>query len=215
LEIRLTEDPKIPKNTIWIKNQNTRSQDNSYASLIDCPTMIHEILHLFGLVDEYEEKLDGTYNCRAIGPAGSVMHSQGLATMDSVPTTQYEYVSCACKGNQRQCDDEIRKAQGQESAWDECPSSYTRREGQGLFAFDKKPGINYFGGSVVLAKTVRAIKVNKPKNDSLLRPAHFRMITDPLCEKRNSAYLKCAKNAYATSNCKQAPAGCDGSNWLE
>ena len=45
--------------TIESSSKNHRSNSVQYASNIDCPTITHEILHLLGLCDEYEETSSG------------------------------------------------------------------------------------------------------------------------------------------------------------
>lgn len=83
---------------IKLENDAHRSNSFAYSSDIDCPTFIHETLHLLGLVDEYEERWLGfnhnffslafnpivensdkvlpAFDCRAIGPENSIMHNQ-------------------------------------------------------------------------------------------------------------------------------------------
>ena len=46
---------------IAIGSENHRSNAQKYASDIDCPTITHEVLHLTGLCDEYQEKAYGFY----------------------------------------------------------------------------------------------------------------------------------------------------------
>lgn len=46
---------------IKIGSEDYRSRSKKYGSDIDCPAITHEILHLLGLCDEYE---DGQYKCR-------------------------------------------------------------------------------------------------------------------------------------------------------
>ena len=46
---------------IAIGSQEHRSHVRKYASDIDCPTITHEVLHLLGLCDEYEETARGYY----------------------------------------------------------------------------------------------------------------------------------------------------------
>ena len=68
---------------------HTRDSKRVYTSNVDCPTMIHELMHLLGLCDEYPErtfakKIAGEpphrlYNCRALGPMSSVMNNSGVA----------------------------------------------------------------------------------------------------------------------------------------
>jgi hypothetical protein len=76
---------------IDIVGANARSRSLAYAKNIDCPTVVHEVLHLTGLSDEYEETLIGynstetrtgappAYDCRPIGPRDSIMRDQWTA----------------------------------------------------------------------------------------------------------------------------------------
>ncbi len=45
---------------INIQSENSRSYSLSYAADIDCPAILHELLHLLGLHDEYEERSIGS-----------------------------------------------------------------------------------------------------------------------------------------------------------
>ncbi len=47
--------------TIRIGPSNFRSYSSKYKANIDCPTITHEVLHLLGLCDEYEESSSGFY----------------------------------------------------------------------------------------------------------------------------------------------------------
>ncbi|WP_408097251.1 hypothetical protein ACJVC5_19655 [Peredibacter sp. HCB2-198] len=86
---------KPPQVRISIKDSEFRSHSKAYNMSSDCPTLIHEALHLLGLVDEYVEKWQGfshkfsslilrplrpvnenvlpAFDCRAIGPDNSAM----------------------------------------------------------------------------------------------------------------------------------------------
>ena len=60
-----------------------RSNSGNWKYRPNCPLILHETLHLLGLVDEYQEtdrvhgKLE--YDCRALGPRRSVMNEQDIA----------------------------------------------------------------------------------------------------------------------------------------
>jgi hypothetical protein len=69
-----------------------RSNSAEWKARPNCPLIIHETLHLLGLVDEYRErKLKNTgnmngekvkllkYDCRSLGPSNSIMSNQGKA----------------------------------------------------------------------------------------------------------------------------------------
>lgn len=95
-----TDDVPRPKGIrIKLMNSHFRSNSMAYRSSIQCPTMIHEAFHLLGLPDEYVERetawnnhflrlpfkpfikagenISPAYDCRAIGPANSIMHGYG------------------------------------------------------------------------------------------------------------------------------------------
>ncbi|MEK7691052.1 MAG: hypothetical protein AAB425_08535 [Bdellovibrionota bacterium] len=75
-----TSDIKI--NRSWF----FRSNSEEWESNANCPLIIHETMHLLGLVDEYVEydrhptvKRRTLYDCRAFGPTTSVMYRQSSA----------------------------------------------------------------------------------------------------------------------------------------
>lgn len=77
--------------SITIAPENARSHSLAYASSIDCPVILHEVLHLLGLCDEYPGDHD-TYACRAVGARDSVMRDQNLTFGTAVP----ENIRCQC-----------------------------------------------------------------------------------------------------------------------
>lgn len=93
-----------PPVAIRIQNADFRSDSANWESDIRCDTVLHELLHLLGLVDEYEETHMGyttdddgnfvfsesnassdtaLYNCRALGPENSIMRNQDQAFSES------------------------------------------------------------------------------------------------------------------------------------
>ena len=60
-------DTKIIK----IGSKKHRSISKKYEADIDCPTITHEVLHLLGLVDEYNDK--DKYDCRVVTTNSSIM----------------------------------------------------------------------------------------------------------------------------------------------
>ena|GEM_PF-4709748 len=76
-ELPLNQRPK--KINIGIAPRGFRSHSKMYEENIDCPVITHEILHLFGLCDEYKEKWKGpgqNYDCRVVPTGPSVMKDQ-------------------------------------------------------------------------------------------------------------------------------------------
>ena len=93
----LHQDIPAPKAvSINLQNTEPRSDSRNYFHTASCETIVHEALHLMGLMDEYEEKWLGknthpitsifkpwsnntdkgtAFDCRAIGPDTSIMHN--------------------------------------------------------------------------------------------------------------------------------------------
>jgi|GEM_PF-4553704 len=100
LEVLITppDDSGLVINTINVSESAVRANSQNWNPQISCRTIVHEIFHLLGLVDEYQETSIGThldendhlvshdedtnnmaYNCRTIGPKDSVMSNQDEA----------------------------------------------------------------------------------------------------------------------------------------
>ncbi len=75
---------------IRIAPPKVRAQSDSYPQDVDCKTIVHEVLHLTGLVDEYKEyDVRGereVYPNRAIGSSNSVMASNGTQLIFGLST---------------------------------------------------------------------------------------------------------------------------------
>jgi hypothetical protein len=92
-EVRLLPANLRPKKTtITIAASNARSHSKAYASSIDCPVILHEVLHLLGLCDEYPGEGDN-YPCRAVGNRDSIMRNQWQTFGTALP----ENLLCACE----------------------------------------------------------------------------------------------------------------------
>ena len=100
LVLKLAKDdpgmPKPPPSEIAIADSGKRADSEDWNSDIDCPTILHETMHLLGLVDEYRETWIGAKvdkktgrvshteesadkpidDCRALGPRDSLMFHQ-------------------------------------------------------------------------------------------------------------------------------------------
>lgn len=101
LPLTTTEVAKLPAserpapNRIGIEKPGFRSHSRMYMEDLDCPTITHEVLHLFGLCDEYKEQWLGAgknYDCRIVPKIASVMKNQNEAFAKAVPETK----SCDC-----------------------------------------------------------------------------------------------------------------------
>ena len=56
ISMPVTTCEKLTSNVIEIMSDDHRSNSEQYASDIECPTITHEILHILGLADEYDER---------------------------------------------------------------------------------------------------------------------------------------------------------------
>jgi hypothetical protein len=70
---------------------DVRSNSGNYAHDVGCPTIVHEVLHLVGLCDEYPGEADGKI-CRAVPKQNNVMADTFEAFNASVPRR----VTCEC-----------------------------------------------------------------------------------------------------------------------
>lgn len=93
-ELPVNQRPK--KVSIGIAPNGFRSHSRMYEETIGCPVITHEVLHLFGLCDEYKEKWkeDGlNYDCRVVPGVVSVMSNQHQMFDIAVD----KEVTCACQ----------------------------------------------------------------------------------------------------------------------
>lgn len=82
------EIQKLPSNQrpqqreISIESAEHRSNSGAYSQDVDCATITHEMLHLMGLCDEYQETdatMTGAWGCRVVTKAPSIMRSHTQA----------------------------------------------------------------------------------------------------------------------------------------
>lgn len=98
LKLQVNENPKQRRGepSEIILMQGERANSHAWEKSMDCPTIVHEMLHLMGLVDEYKEKQSGYaldpnsgrmvwrkrdaekpgYDCRALSKETSIMANQ-------------------------------------------------------------------------------------------------------------------------------------------
>lgn len=244
LSLRLSgneEEPQAPQVDIRVAPADARADSRSYPEDITCATITHELMHLMGLVDEYEEHamgyvIDSTglakwvnenptftaYDCRAIGSNESLMNLHYSAFYDVFGSgNPPERALCTC--NNSLCVNRLKSGSLADSLPPDelCPhgSTMTFHEGpwpdsssDGLIPKDKA---QFF---VVRGTTPREGK-------SLLMPAHFSAIVNPGC-RENFGYYQCSVDAYRTSKDHKGegcaldprPKHCvdgDGSHWFK
>ena len=80
------------KSTITIdRTKEFRSNSTNYSAVANCPTLVHEVMHLLGLCDEYPGESDGKL-CRSVPGENTMMNETFEAFNVSVP----RQVSCQC-----------------------------------------------------------------------------------------------------------------------
>jgi hypothetical protein len=138
LQIELKSPPPgRPANrvrTIEVSSESMRGHSTYWSASYDCGQILHETLHLLGLVDEYPENgavvgggfLAAASDCRFTGPTNSIMHNSSEAVGTSLgsvaefqcrcPDTLDEAGASACKA-------ELAKLSGASGA---CPVDQPR-----------------------------------------------------------------------------------------
>lgn len=166
-ELVFKRDKDAPRKTFVISPVKERPNSSSLPADIDCLTVVHEIMHLLGLVDEYQELAKGY-------------------VLDPV-SGEYQFVKNKAEILMYDC----------------------RAIGQML---------SVMGDDKVLKKQIE----KNLNHSSILRPAHFRMITSPHCYRKNKRYLECASFArkssidYQNKKCDEKSEECKrNQGWLD
>lgn len=123
--LRLPRNLRPKKTTVTIAAADARSHSKAYASSISCPVILHEVLHLLGLCDEYPGEGDN-YPCRAVGNRDSIMRNQYL----TFGTALAENLSCGCKSEECRsviADPEKRALLLQPTYYDVIPTHFRNR----------------------------------------------------------------------------------------
>src|SRR5690606_14003982 len=93
------EPEEIPApHSIKIEKAGFRSHSLAYEENISCAVITHELLHLFGLCDEYEERLNPqahNYACRVVPKTASIMKDHNEAFGKGVG----RIVQCECSND--------------------------------------------------------------------------------------------------------------------
>jgi hypothetical protein len=200
---------KITPAPVAIENSDFRSASLNWEGDIDCPTIVHETLHLMGLCDGYHEEdladrnaiedsdkrlVITKYNCRSIEPESSVMHdSYSIEGMYSV---------YACFDNAAQ---KTHSPPPQKCADGTAPEKFSASKGT-LNEWLKTP------------KPSPSFYYQEDTTSTPLSNAQTRLITMPFCYSKNSLYIKCSKNAYRTDaieGCKNVPPECKNGEYLK
>ena len=108
--VKCFQPPLKDSISIGIASTNHRSTSKKYESDIDCPSIIHEILHLTGLCDEYNETLSGFFVDPATGkevycsytdtkPICKPKYDCRVLTRNSIMSNHWERWEYATKNN--------------------------------------------------------------------------------------------------------------------
>jgi hypothetical protein len=209
LEIRLSDSLSVPGHTVRIGARDMRSNSKTYAESASCTTILHEVLHLLGLPDEYEETAKGfrydeglgrhlfvpenpdfSYTCRRTGPEASVMSWHQLAFANATPMEVWAVEQCECAEGEN-CEEKADNSLGYV-----CPPGTKPSTGEQHVL--PGSGVNeMITPSLFVLVHGRHRKLRLTKEfGSILYPAHIRAITEPGCENVNRCYYACSRNAY-------------------
>jgi hypothetical protein len=252
IEIHAVGDRNIPPVNINIQSGDYRSNNENFQEEINCPTIFHETLHLLGLEDEYRENTRGyirdpmtkrakyvetdakilAYDCRAIGPADSIMSDPEGAVLSVIQNVKREKTTCICAKSESRCLQSVKKNESMIGIENRCPPDFDSQTiiADGATVSDEKkylgPDLNAGRVWVDHQKFTNFNLAPKiisrpfpPKKSSLLLPAHFRMITNPMCMSENKKYKECTESAYQSSivdgACSKAAKKCQSNtDWL-
>ena len=99
------------KTTIQDKKYNFRTNSANYPEDVPCSTVTHEVLHLFGLCDEYHEEWETQYasKCRVVPAATSIMKMDGEAFNHALSKTTNCKCDAACQKIMNSTDENAKK----------------------------------------------------------------------------------------------------------
>jgi hypothetical protein len=215
-----------------------RPDAGTYRENQSCGTTVHEMLHVAGLVDEYQEKKTTIRNLlfwksydydgasRSFRPAFDCRsYSDGIMGTLLNHVTQETYahdgtLNCACPKSlsSKTCEKAVESFinLSHRTRVMTCPWGMERINGtmeSGLIFPAKKKGSNY--------STVYPLEAYAPRITPL-RSAHLRKLLWPQCLNKNEIYDRCTANAYRTSKanggegCEPSPSICQTPNaWLQ
>ncbi len=216
LRLRLSEAgdaPAPPAVPLSVVTQTGRDDSQHWSAKTSCSIILHESLHLMGLVDEYKEALMGAvldpktgkldsdallWDCRSIGTdTNSIMNQPNPAwTNHLFKNAGYWESTCSCDETKEDFEDCRKSFAAGTPKSESCPTKDVRFVRQDDFGLLKE-------GIVPIDDThLKVLHATKNENykpgSSLLKAAHFTAITQPGCAV-NLPFYECAVNAYGTS----------------
>jgi hypothetical protein len=110
---KLPSDERPGVNNVKIEGPNFGTNDGAYAETVDCATITHEMLHLMGLCDEYEETRPEYakygWKCRVITKAPSIMRELSTYKKAIGGTLSCNCTSMACSSIMNSASESVRK----------------------------------------------------------------------------------------------------------
>lgn len=193
------------------KTPNYRSDSENYAENISCAAILHELLHLLGLVDEYEESDPASpfyRGCRVRGPDSSIMsdHYHAIQSLNLPAQSGMTYKTEVCM--ETAYGDRCHPYDIVSDNNDPSPSQADLLRLSSVHMFKgtltqiskEENGQRVLVNTPIIDMRVRFLRSEKTTvkllKGSVLEPAHFRAIVYPGCEKKNPLYYKCAQLAY-------------------
>lgn len=208
LHVTFLSDPNdrsVPYRPIIVGAAGGRSDDEVWSADAECPTLIHETMHLTGLVDEYREtglrsrNGGGMYDCRHVPKTNTIMKSH-QALEDHVSVTL-----CTC--NKGSCQNApTRMLSGQTG----CPPGY---QAQSTTPMSEAAAIQQVASMADVPGFVLLVQ-NQGGNGHALSPNQTALLQKPRC--RDGMYIKCSQNAYRTRSeqgCLDTPISCAAGDW--
>lgn len=223
-----SDKAQLPVSEIAIQSAGTRATSHRWKSDIDCPTLIHEVMHILGLVDHYHEKIRGV----VIDSNGSSRYYDGTPFEDkkvklddgrivpvafdcrslgpekSMMSDQYQSANCVKPVEQY----DLRTCKCVTDAY--CnqvkkmfPDPIMSPNASCPVGSGVEDGSTSIYSGVKLSDvphnytiiSIENYKLVEPACKSLLMPAEFRFITTPNCKEDYKTYASCALNSSRTS----------------
>ncbi len=188
---------------VEIKIDDNLGHDSQHYSLkLGCSSIVHETLHLTGLVDEYQETRAGftNYGCRVVPKQKTIMKDDGFYNDIFGKTVICDCSSSACKESWASMKDVVKKNLSLRPS----PCADLKAEWVSAYA----PQATDVPG---LSQNLITI-IQPPKTSGvLLTPNYFKKIISGFCYREAQAFHDCSSFAYINSEdptCKNRPSSC-------
>lgn len=160
------------ENRVVVSPAPHSSLSTNWSEDIDCNVILHEILHLLGLVDGYEEHDPAFgFQCRHLEPRESIMN------VSSVLGPFYDFRTCQREASEENQPRMINMGLDTEINCESVGKSY-RGSFEEMIRMRETTGL-----------TIRYSERSVPP---ILQRAHIRFITKPFCASENEPYITCS-----------------------